>query len=393
MAGLILFVTCALLVIAGITICNLLIFPRLKVNALSAQPAKVSVMIPARNEAAVIADTVRALLTQDYPNFEVLLLDDNSDDGTGALALAAGKADSRLRVMQGQSLPHGWMGKNWACHQMAQVATGDILLFTDADVRWQPTALSALVAEMTRTQADLYTVWPTQTTVTWAERLTVPLMAVVVLGYLPILGTHYVPLNVFGAANGQCMGWRRNAYQHVGGHQAVRDNVLEDVTMARMVKAAGLRLRMADGNSLIGCRMYRDWPSVRDGYAKNIMAGYGGALPLAVATVFHWLIFLFPWVWLLSGQEITGLGGWPLWPFLLVLIGLLVRAATAAFTHQRVQDALLMPLSVMLMTLIALRSFYWHFRFGGPQWKGRTIVRRTNNNPTAEFIQNQVTEQ
>ncbi len=359
------FVTTALLVISLITLSNVLIMPRLRQRQPERIPL-VSIMVPARNEAAVIRRTVQHLSQQDYPNYELIVLDDNSTDGTDDIARQHG-----ARVIAGQPLAPGWMGKNWACHQMQAVASGDILVFTDADVVWNPGALATLVSQMERTKADLYTVWPTQHTETWAERLCVPLMAVVVMGYLPVIGTHYVPLSAFGAANGQCMIWRREAYDHLGGHAAVHDNVLEDVTMGRMVKGSGMRLRMADGNHLIQCRMYSDWPTVRDGYAKNILAGYGSVPALLLATVFHWMIFLLPWLWLVTGPAN--------WALALIVMGLTVRALTAAFTHQRVLDALLMPVSVLLMTRIAAQSLYWHYRHGGPQWKGRVVMRKVSN--------------
>jgi chlorobactene glucosyltransferase len=359
------FVTGALTVIAGILLVNLPLFPLLgRGKTWSGAWPRVSVLVPARDEAAVIGETVRTLATQDYPDLEVIVLDDHSTDGTGDLARAA---SDKVVVLRGADLPDDWAGKNWACHQMAQAATGDILVFTDADVRWQPGAVRALVAQMLTSRADLLTVWPTQTTVTWAERLVVPLMALVVMAYLPIWGVHYVRSFIFGAANGQCMAWRRDAYQQAGGHQAVRDNVLEDVTQARIVKGLGLRLRMADGAGWIGCRMYENWATVRLGYAKNILAGYGGVVPLLVATVFHWLIFLFPWVWLMFGGGVQALA--------LVALGLTLRALTAGWTRQRIADALLMPVSAVLMTIIAAQALIWHWRYGGPMWKGRIVKR------------------
>jgi chlorobactene glucosyltransferase len=379
---LILFITAALIVISLIAVSNVLVFPRLRASEPSTDAPFVSVMIPARNEAAVIGRTITHLLTQDYPNYEVILLDDNSDDDTAALARTAAEDSDKLTIIDGQPLPAGWMGKNWACQQMQQVARGDLLIFTDADVIWEGGAVGALSDAMQRTNADLYTIWPTQHTKTWAERLCVSLMAVVVVGYLPLIGTHYVPLSVFGAANGQCMAWRRDAYDEIGGHAAISDNVLEDVTLARMVKGAGMRLRMADGNHLIRCRMYNDWQSVRNGYAKNILAGYGSVPALVIATIFHWLIFLFPWLWLAVGWATPGLPGYPLWPLLLIVLGLGIRALTAAFTHQRVRDALLMPVSVVLMTRIAFQAIWWHYTQGGPTWKGRIVRKQPTRNRT-----------
>jgi chlorobactene glucosyltransferase len=385
------FVTLALIGMAVIAIVNTLTFPRLKRSSDLSSPLRLSILVPARNEAAVIGRTVRGLLAQTYPHFEVIVLDDNSSDGTAELALAAAKGDPRLRVLLGKPLPSGWLGKNWACHQLAQVAGGDWLIFTDADVRWSPEALAALAAEMGRTQADLLTVWPTQETQSWGERLVVPLMALVILGYLPLLLVHHTPWPSLAAANGQCLAFRRKAYDAIGGHFALRDNVLEDVSFARRIKANGFRLRMADGAGLINCRMYSDWPSVRDGYAKNILAGYGGSVIfLILAAFFHWLVFLGPWLWLfgfwtaplgvdlrftiLNSSFTIHYSQFIIHNLLLLLIslGLAVRMLTAAATRQRPGDALLLPLSVLLMTRIAAQAVWWHWH-GGPRWKGRVV--------------------
>lgn len=362
-----LFVSAALITISAIAILNAFTFPRLKSSALT-EAISVSVLIPARNEAAVIAETVRSLLVQDTAQMEVILLDDGSMDGTGDLARQAAAGDGRIRVIGGQPLPDGWLGKNWACHQLSEQATGEFLIFTDADVRWSKGAISALVALAAEKRADLLTAWSTQETVTWGERLIVPLMALVILGYLPGPLVHHTPLSAFAAANGQCLAFRRAAYQRIGGHAAVRSSIIEDISMARLIKRAGLRLWMADGNGLIRCRMYRNWREVRDGYGKNILAGYGGRVSLLLlATVFHWLIFLAPLLWAIFGGIDRG------WALALLGIGIGLRALTAAVTRQRVLDALLMPVSCLLMTVIAARAIEWQWRYGGPRWKDRTI--------------------
>lgn len=331
----------------------------------------VSVLVPARNEAPVIAQTVQRLLRQTHTNFELLLLDDHSSDGTAAVAQAAAAGDARLRLLAGQALPPGWLGKNWACEQLARQARGRLLVFTDADVAWQPQALAGLVALAQHSRADLLSIWPTQRTRSWAERLTVPLMALVVHTYLPILGVHHTPFSFFAAANGQCLVFRRAAYDKIGGHRAVRASVLEDVSLARQVKRAGLRLRLAEGNRLITCRMYTDWPTVRDGYAKNILAGYGNPAGLLASTAFHWLVFLGPWLLLGIAWAKVGGGVYFLWALGLIALGILLRGLTAWRTGQRVADALLLPISVLLMTRIAAQALWWRWRFGGPLWKGR----------------------
>lgn len=354
-----------LVILSVITILNALTFPRLRTTGQLPWLPKVSILIPARNEAAIIAQTVRRLLAQTYANFELIVLDDSSTDQTAEITRAAGEHDPRLCVWKGDPLPPGWTGKNWACHQLSQRAEGEILVFTDADVEWTPTALEAIVRQQTVDQVDLLAVWPTQRTESWTERLVVPLMSYAIMAYLPVLLVNHTRWTRFAAANGQCMVFRRSAYDKVGGHLAVRDDIVEDVALARRIKAYTLRLYMADGNELVACRMYLDWSSVRDGFAKNILAGHMNSVPfLGVSAVFHWAIFILPFLWLLGGST---------WAVLLIMMAIGVRALSAAVTRQRVADALLMPLSVVLMTIIALRSVWWKWRYGGPQWKGRSV--------------------
>lgn len=358
-----LFITLSLIIITLTVSANVSYFPRLRPAAQSDDNPIISVLIPARNEASVIGQTVQALLKQTYPNYEVIVLDDNSTDETSTEVLNAADQDDRLRLIDGLPLPGGWLGKNWACHQLAKEAQGDYLLFSDADVLWQPEALAALVHLAQTESSDLVTVWPSQQTITWTERLVVPLIALAIFGYLPVIAVHRTPWPAFAAANGQCLLFRRLAYQQIGGHAAVSEQIIEDVALARRVKATRLRLRMADGANLVNCRMYTNWPEVRDGFAKNILSGHGQSVPfLIVSTIFHWLVFIFPWLWLLV------IGG--LWPLLLVITGIGIRAITAYATGQRMRDALLLPVSVILMTIIAGQSIWWHWR-GQVQWKGR----------------------
>lgn len=357
------FIAFALFIMSVTVAANWLVFPRLGRRERPLPPTlpRISLLIPARNEAGVIGQTVAALLGQDYPDFELLVLDDHSDDGTPDVARSAAAGDTCLRVLPGAPLPPGWLGKNWACHQLAEAATGDLLIFTDADVGWQPGALAAVVADMAYLDADLLTIWPTQTTVTWPERLVVPLMALAIWAYLPLVAVHYLPFAAFAAANGQCLAFRRRAYAAVGGHTAVADNIVEDVGLARRIKAGGMRLRMADGNGRIGARMYTNWHAVKAGFAKNILAGHANSVPFLLASgVFHWVVFILPWAWLLWDWRVWPLAAWGIW----------VRMATAVATRQRARDALLMPVSVILMTIIAAQAIRWHYS-GGPRWKGR----------------------
>lgn len=373
-------VTLGLTVLLAIAITNHRRFPRLHPVAAEDAPLstlpKVSVLIPARNEAAHIGDALEDLTQQAFPGLEILVLDDHSEDATAEIVCAFMRRAPEVRLLCGQALPGGWTGKNWACAQLAAAATGDILLFADADVRWQPGALRSVLHAMETLDADLLTVWPTQITVSWMERLTVPLMAMAVMAYLPIWLAHAFYHPLAAAANGQCMAFRRSAYEAIGGHAAVRAAIVEDVRLAQKIKEAGLHLRMADGAGLVVCRMYRGAREALDGYTKNIFAGHGNRLSLlALSTLFHWSLFLAPWLWLGLGRS-WPLPGWPLWPLALGVAGIAVRAITAHATRQRVGDAALLPLSVLIFTWIAGRALWQRLRYGGVHWKGRLIRER-----------------
>jgi chlorobactene glucosyltransferase len=356
-------ITICLTGMAAIAVLNWFTFPRLPGAAVpSASSSKVSVLIPARDEVEVIDGTVKTWLAQTYPDYEVLLLDDGSTDGTAARAIEAANGDQRFAVIQGQPLPKGWVGKNWACDQLSRAASGEILVFTDADVRWSPQALASLVGEMHRTRADLLSAWPTQLTSSWAERLVVPMLGFSVLSYLPVLAVHYVKWPIFRAAIGQCLAFQRDAYIKIGGHSGVYNELVEDMTLARKIKQNGMRLRLADGAGQISTRMYTNWAQVRDGFAKNILAGHANSLLLlALSSLLHLLLFVFPWIWLFF-DPLTGL--------ILCGLGVLVRGLTASITRQRIGDSIFLPISVLLMTIIAGRALQWRSG-GGAHWKGR----------------------
>lgn len=360
---------------AGIAILNTLTFPRLRrVHHPVWNPA-VSILVPARNEADKIGETVRRLLAQDYPDLEVLVLDDHSSDATADEALQAAGGDRRFRLLHGQPLPLGWLGKNWACQQLGEAARGEVLIFSDADVRWEAGALNAALDTLERTRAGLLTVWPTQVTVTWGERLVTPLMTFAVLAYLPDLAVRYIPWAAFAAANGQFLACRKEVYLQIGGHTAVRASVLDDMSLAWNVKRAGQRLSGALGCDLLWTRMYNGWDALRAGFAKNILAGHANQpVLLMLSTAFHWLVFLIPWVWLPLGAFWPDLPkeGWPEVPAALIALGLSLRLLTAATSGQRLADAFLLPVSVTLMTAIAAQSLIWHWR-GGASWKGRKL--------------------
>jgi chlorobactene glucosyltransferase len=359
-----------------IALSNWRLLRRVEEGAPLMQWPRVSVLVPARDEEANIGDCVRSLLAQDYPDCEVIVLDDQSCDRTGEILAGLASQDCRLRIIAGHALPAGWLGKHWACHQLAEAATGDLLLFTDADTRHAPQSLQHGVAALAAEQADLLTAYPRQEVVTWAEKLVVPFFPWSILSFLPLALAYRVRASALCAANGQYMLFRRAAYDQIGGYAAVRTDAVDDIALARQIKAHGLGWRMALATQDVRCRMYRNSAQVLEGFTKNLFAGFGyRVLPFLLIWLWIGIVFLQP-------------------PIVLVLIaaGLLhstysaVMAAAGIFfavllwgiSNARfglpLYLALFYTVTTVLALFIAARSVAFAVR-GRSTWKGRTMVR------------------
>ncbi|HEM61123.1 MAG TPA: glycosyltransferase, partial [Chloroflexi bacterium] len=227
----------------------------------------VSILLPVRNEAHNVEPCLRSLLAQDYPDCEILALDDGSTDGTGEILAALSSQDRRLRVIEGEPLPPGWLGKHWACSQLAQAAASELLLFTDADTRHHRHALRDAVAALVAEEADLLSALPREIIVSWAERLVVPIIPWSILSFVPLGLAHRLQVPALTAAVGQFMLCRRAAYMDVGGHGAFRDHAVDDLALVRLMAARGFAWRLADGGERVSCRMYQDARQVLEGFS------------------------------------------------------------------------------------------------------------------------------
>jgi glycosyltransferase involved in cell wall biosynthesis len=320
------------------------------------EAVRVSMLIPARDEIATLPSTVPTWLAQGAD--EVIVLDDGSSDGTGAFLAALAADEPRLRVLDGAPLPTGWSGKNWACHQLAAVATGDLLVFTDADVRWAPGALTAVRSAIAATGADLLTCWPRQRCETLGERMLVPLVDMLLLTTLPAPLARWQRLASATGANGQCMAWRRGAYDRYGGHAALRAEVLEDVRTAQRVKRLGGRVVPTLGRDLITTRMYAGYTAAVRGFAKNILAAAGHPAILVVVWTLNVLTYTLSWP--LIALDARWLG--------VALAGVGLRALSNAIAGRAPIEALLQPFGpAALLPVIAL-ALRWR---GGYEWRGR----------------------
>jgi chlorobactene glucosyltransferase len=260
---------------------------------------RVSVVIAARDEADDLPATLDALLAQDLPDLEIVVVEGGSTDGTRAVIDARAP---RVRRVEEPPLPTGWVGKNWACWNGAQATHGDWILFLDADVRTAPAAVRTVVTWAEREGADLASISPGMEMRTFWERLIIPFYVQMVLTYFRAPRVNR-DTSSSAIANGQFLLIRRSAYERVGGHAAIRAYVLEDVVLARRVRAAGLRIRMAHAVELATTRMYRNRAEMFEGLLKNVhgadfssarqvgfLAGLLGffLLPLAVLPIGLW---------------------------------------------------------------------------------------------------------
>ena len=367
-------VTALLLGVAGNFILNLLFFRRPQTGTAPPAGVRVSVLVPARNEASRIRPCLDSLLKQDYPYLELIVLDDHSTDATAAIVAEYSRREPRLVLIQGEALPSGWTGKAWACSQLARAARGDFFLFTDADTVHEENSVSAALGCINRREGDLLSLWPGQITVGWAEVLAVPFVNLLHLFFLP----HWMPgrWRSLGAANGQFMLFRRDAYKSIGGHEAVRGHLVEDVALAREIKVRGMKLINVNGCSLVHCRMYEDAGQVWEGFGKNLRAGCeGSVLAFLVLTGLQAALFLGPFVcvliapWCLTEQTMA-----------LVLFQMAavwgLRFWAALVGRQSLLGALLHPVGQFYFLMIAFFSWY-KYATGAVTWKGRNYTART----------------
>jgi chlorobactene glucosyltransferase len=247
--------------------------------ALEAVPApkvapEISIIVPARNEARQIEQCVRSLLAQDYPHFEVIVVDDRSEDDTAAIVARIAGEDSRVRLVDGEPLPSGWVGKPWALHQGAQHARGEWLLFTDADTIHEPGSLSASLGYARSHDLDVLSVLTEQIMVTPAERIFLPSILWTIAFAIGSLRAINDPSRENALFNGQYILAARRAYDAIGGHEAVRNEIAEDLELARRFKSDGrYRTALVNGNGLVRVRMYHSFGELWQGFVKNFWVG------------------------------------------------------------------------------------------------------------------------
>jgi cellulose synthase/poly-beta-1,6-N-acetylglucosamine synthase-like glycosyltransferase len=355
------------LALAAHTVVNVALLRRLEPATTTGE--RVAVLLPLRDEADRVTPCLESLLAQrGVPDLTVLVLDDGSTDGTADVVRAV--AGDKVRLLTGKPLPTGWLGKPYACHQLAEAAAGaDVLSFVDADVVLAPDAIVTAVALLRRLDATLLSPYPR---IAGTGRLVQPLLQWSWLTFLPLRAMERSPRPSLAAAGGQWLVADRAGYLEAGGHAAVRADVLEDIGLARQVKRAGGRIVLADGSTRATCRMYSSWHDLTEGYTKSLWAGFGSGPAAGAVVVILLLLYAAPpaAVPILAATGATAPAAVALAAYLLGVAG---RATAAAVTGGRAwPDALAHPVSIVLFAWLVAGSFRRR-RLGRLTWRGRAL--------------------
>jgi chlorobactene glucosyltransferase len=353
-------------------------FPALPENSASTPSSPiVSIILPVRNQANTVSECVTSLVGLDYPQKEIIIVDGNSTDGTQGILKTF---DGKIKLVEEEPLPQGWVGKNWACHLGYKQARGDLLMFTDGDSIHSPDSLAKSVNYLEVTKADLVTLAPAAILRTFWEKLLQPPIFWLIMMFVGGKWVNDDSKPRWALGNGQYMLFRRQAYNKVGGHYAVRDRISEDYSLGRLIKANGLRLRMVTASDSLGVRMYSSLPEIWRGWRKNFYS-VSGNHPLFRAAYRLVLMFTFlvlPFVVLGYGIVLA-----PVMPLNVYLstgafmafflwLGLIILDRSVRVSPLY---ALLLPFAVLVYIGIGIDSTVRGALGMGFSWKGRVYGR------------------
>ena len=342
----------------------------------------VSVIVPARNEAHNIARCVQSLLAQDYPRFEVIVVDDRSEDGTLAIVARLGEKDKRLRLIRGIPLPEGWMGKAHAVHQGYRVAAGEWLLFTDADTEHEPFLLSGVMSLVLESRSDFATVISRQMHPTFGARLTN--LAVFTYLFTMVIDVRRFsnPRSRNSLVNGQYLLFSREAYESIGTHESVRHYSSTDASLGYLAKLDGWNPIAIDGREGLRTTMYRSFREAFSNWSRSLVNGnwttlgpIHGTAALLLAAIGMCLFWIYPWIELASSLlalDSTGtlVGG------LQVLAGITLLRFLGGQWLSVIRNGLLAPVSVALFLAMTVSGLARSGIRRGTVWKGRVVRTR-----------------
>lgn len=347
----------------------------------------ISVIVPARNEEGKIGRCLESLLAQDYPNFELVVIDDRSTDATGSIIAAIAERDSRIKFVKGKDAPSGWIGKCNALAHAVGYASGEWFIFTDADTYHHANSLRDSVSYAIANKIDLVSFVPVQELGSFPERLIMPCL---LSGFLIGDPFHRVndPSSSTAYAHGQYILCRRSSYLAIGGHQSVRDEIVEDHAMARVFKEKGYKIEVADGKTLYKVRMYTDLQSLWFGWTKNLYSFLDSKLSnLALILFLINTAVVLPWLYTIYLAARFVMGGMEVDEELLRLASLnFVQLGVMALWMRRTASHhdgvkwyhfFLLPFGCLCVSALYINSAYLVHSGGQVNWKGRRYVVNT----------------
>jgi len=346
----------------GVALVNLFFRPWLPRTDPGNQPL-VSVLIPARNEEQTIGTILGDLSRQPYPNLEIIVFDDQSEDQTAHIVRVAAAADPRIRLMTSSGLPDGWTGKNFACHTLGIAAQGDYLLFLDADVRISGHLIGNAVAAEQEWGTGLITIFPQQMMESLGEKMTVPVMNYILVSLLPLILVRSSSQPSLSAANGQCMLFDGAVYRNIRPHEQVRQQRVEDITIARLLKKEGIGVACLLGDERIRCRMYSGLREAVSGFSRSVAAFFGNSFALALL---FWLLTTWGFIPVFLAME---------WKLVLVylLIFFATRIMISHVSRQSIADNLILLFPQQLSMGMFIFKAIQNKRNRNVEWKGRKV--------------------
>ena len=345
-----------------IAVSNLLFNQQLSDKQPSGNPI-VSVLIPARNEEKNIGHLLTDLQNQDYKNIEIIVFNDESTDATEQIVKTSMATDTRIKFLSSGGLPRGWLGKNHACHTLAQDASGSWLLFLDADVRLKGNIIAQTVAFAEEKKIQLLSVFPRQIMKTLGEYVTVPNMNFILLSLLPLVLVRKIKFPSIAAANGQFMLFHADTYRENQPHKEMQTSLVEDIEIAQFFKRKKLRVACLPGNENISCRMYSGWKDAIHGFSKNVIMFFGKSVVLTLA---FWFITTFGFIFIYVTLPLK-----IFWMYLGSL--LLIRILISISSRQNIlKNIVLLILQQITLGLFIYRAISNRLK-KQYQWKGRNI--------------------
>jgi len=338
------------------------------------QPAPlVSILIPTRDEEDNIEACLESLQNQDYPNFEILVLDDSRSDDTFNIVQRIAAADERISLFRSEPLPEGWVGKPFGCYQLARKARGSWLLFVDADTVHAPHMLRSVLAMALKLKPGMLSGFPRQLASSWPQKIAIPVIYFVIMSWFPLWWLQRSRKPKPSLAIGQFLLFPKEAYWRIGGHKAVKSRILEDVWLGVEITRHGWRHIALDLSPVVSCNMYRNLGAMWEGFVRwlySVAALSRVALVLMIAAGYLFFLAPFYWLW----RELFVVSAPTGWGAILVLqVALIVamRWLVDGRFKSSLISTLLHPLGFSFLVLISLYGFSRQVVGAGVRWKNR----------------------